>query len=69
MVLESDQPTGKVKMPGFAVKLSDTPARLRRASPQLAEHTDEILREIGYSDEEIGLLRAQGVVLKPGGGV
>ena len=68
MVLESSQPTGKVKMPGFAVKLSETPARLRKPSPQLAEHTDEILREIGYSDAEIGRLHAQHVVRTRGGG-
>ena len=69
MLLESDQPSGKVKMPGFAAKLSETPARLRRPSPQLGEHTAEILKEIGYGDAEIDALRAQGVVNTRGGGV
>ena len=68
MLLESDQPSGKVKMPGFAAKLSETPARLRRPSPQLGEHTAEILKEIGYGDAEIDALRAQGVVNTRGGG-
>ena len=68
MVLESDQPTGKVKMPGFAVKLSGTPGRLRRPSPQLGEHTAEILRGIGYREAEIEAFVARGVVITRGGG-
>lgn len=68
MVLESDQPTGKVKMPGFAVKLSGTPGRLRRPSPQLGEHTLEILREIGYRQPEIEALCTRGAIITRGGG-
>jgi CoA:oxalate CoA-transferase len=44
MVLEADQPGhGKVKMTGFPVKLSETPAKLHRPAPKLGEHTEEIL--------------------------
>jgi crotonobetainyl-CoA:carnitine CoA-transferase CaiB-like acyl-CoA transferase len=68
MVLESDQPSGKVTMPGFAVKLTGTPARLRRPSPQLGEHTAEILQGIGYREAEIEAFVAQGVVITRGGG-
>jgi crotonobetainyl-CoA:carnitine CoA-transferase CaiB-like acyl-CoA transferase len=53
MVLESPQPSGPVKMPGFPIKLSNTPARLRRPSPQVGEHTREVLHELGYHDEGI----------------
>lgn len=53
MVLESPQPNGPVKMPGFPIKLSNTPARLRRPSPQVGEHTREVLHELGYHDEGI----------------
>lgn len=63
MVLESAQPGGPVKMPGFPVKLARTPARLRMPSPQMGEHSTEVLRELGYSEEEIeNLIKTAAVV-------
>jgi len=45
-------------MPGFPIKLSSTPARLRKPSPQVDEHTVEVLHELGYHDKEIqGLIQ------------
>jgi crotonobetainyl-CoA:carnitine CoA-transferase CaiB-like acyl-CoA transferase len=43
------------------VQFDQTPARIRRA-PQFAEHTDEILRELGKSDEELINLKIAGAV-------
>jgi len=50
------------RMPGIPIKLSDTPGSLRTPPPRLGQHTDEVLRELGYDDAAIGRLRADGVV-------
>ena len=44
MLLEVDHPgRGIVKMTGFPVKLSKTPAKIHRPTPELGAHTDEVL--------------------------
>jgi len=46
MVLDVDHgDSGMIRMTGFPVKMSKTPARIRRPAPQLGEHNDEILGE------------------------
>ena len=44
------------------VKLHETPGTVRRRPPLLGEHTEEILRELGYSMPEIGALRKEGAL-------
>jgi formyl-CoA transferase len=46
-----------LKVPGIVPKLSETPGAIRTQAPKLGEHTDEVLREIGYSDVDISRLR------------
>lgn len=58
MVLELEHPVeGAIKALGFPVKMSGTPQSVRRHPPLLAEHTDEILGELGLSSRNADLQR------------
>ena len=61
MRMEIDHPVeGKVPNIGFAVKLSDTPQRVRMHPPLLGEHTQAILAELGMEAAEQADLQKQG---------
>ncbi len=65
MVVGLDQPGVEqaVRLLGLPVKLSRTPGDPNRLpGPALGEHTDEVLRGLGYSDEERTRLAAAGAV-------
>ncbi len=53
---------GRIELVGQAVSLSRTPSRLKTASPEPGEHSDAILAELGYSDNDIAGLRERRVV-------
>src|SRR5512142_2074707 len=61
-VVEVDHPKrGKYLTVGNPIKLSDSPTDVKR-SPLLDEHTDEVMKELGYSADEIAALRAEKVI-------
>ena len=53
---------GPVRQAGIAIKLSDTPGSIRGAGPALGEHTDEVLRALGYDETRRAELRQAGTV-------
>ena len=48
---------------GIAPHFSRTPGAIRREAPRLGEHSEEVLREAGYTPDEIVALRADGVTI------
>ena len=65
-VVEVDHPTrGKYLTVGNPIKLSDSPADVRR-SPLLGEHTEEILAKVlGYRAAQINEIKASGAITPP----
>jgi formyl-CoA transferase len=53
---------GAVKQIGSPMRMSETPPRISRAGPLLGEHSAEVLREIGYEQDQIRALAEAGVI-------
>ena len=53
---------GEIQVLGLPVTLSRTPGGVRTPTPEKGEQTDEILRQLGLSAEEIQRLREDEVV-------
>lgn len=63
MLQKITHPTaGAINLPGIPVKLSETPGSIERPPPLLGEHTKDILAPLGYTDNDIKLLREKGVI-------
>jgi len=63
MIITMDHPVrGKIKMLGVPVKLEKTPGQPQHPAPLLGQHSEEILLQLGYTNEEIARLEVEGVV-------
>ncbi len=64
MLDERDLPSGgpRVTIPGIVPKLSVTPGETRWLGPELGEHTNQVLTDLGFNEEVLATLREQGVV-------
>jgi crotonobetainyl-CoA:carnitine CoA-transferase CaiB-like acyl-CoA transferase len=68
LVVEYDHPAaGRLRQSRAAARFSHTPADIRRGAPALGQDTTAILAELGYSEDEITALRADGSISAPGG--
>jgi len=63
LVTAIEQPTyGLVEQTGIFWNMGDTPIEITRACPDVGQHTDEILRQLGFSDSEIADFREKKIV-------
>ncbi len=64
MVVDVDDPVaGRVKIAGNPIKMSSLPDEPTRPRiPELGEHTSEVLRSLGYTQEEIDALASDGAI-------
>jgi crotonobetainyl-CoA:carnitine CoA-transferase CaiB-like acyl-CoA transferase len=63
MVVEVNHSTvGTVKTLGAPVKFSATPGGVHRSAPIFGEHTEEVLREYGFTELEIARMAASGAI-------
>ena len=53
---------GNLQLFNLTAKFEKAPARVESPPPKLSEHTNEILRELGYSEEQIDALRHSGAI-------
>tara|TARA_R110002126_G_scaffold77267_2_gene192753 strand:+ start:116 stop:1333 length:1218 start_codon:yes stop_codon:yes gene_type:complete len=62
MIVNFTEQGSPVRALGNPIKLSASPVTYRTPPPQLSEHTDSTLAELGYDSEMIAKLKADGIV-------
>jgi len=62
-LVELDHPDGgRVRVVGSPIRMSETPTRTAPIAPELGQHSEEILLELGYAWDEIEALKERGAV-------
>jgi crotonobetainyl-CoA:carnitine CoA-transferase CaiB-like acyl-CoA transferase len=63
MIIEVEDPrAGKIKQVGIPIKFSETPGEIRSLGPRLGQHTESVMKVLGYDDEGIAGLRGKSIV-------
>lgn len=57
-----DEELGPIKIQNVLFRLSDTPGEIKTSGPKLGKHTEEILKKIDLSDDQISNLKAKGII-------
>jgi len=63
LMLDLEHPVlGRVPVPASPLRLSATPPRLRRSTPDAGQDTDEVLLNVGFSQRDVAAFRNDAVV-------
>jgi len=63
LIVETDHPVaGRIRQTRAPARFSETPAEIRNGAPLHGEHSEEILKEIGFAEDEINHLKTTGIL-------
>jgi crotonobetainyl-CoA:carnitine CoA-transferase CaiB-like acyl-CoA transferase len=62
LIVDYEHPIGPLRMLGLPVDLSRSPGAITRPAPEFGQHSEEVLLDYGFSWDEIGALRDEGLI-------
>jgi formyl-CoA transferase len=63
MMIEQDHPVlGKIRLPNLPFRFSACDTSITQVAPELGEHNAQVARSLGYGDDEIAAMQADGVL-------
>jgi crotonobetainyl-CoA:carnitine CoA-transferase CaiB-like acyl-CoA transferase len=66
IIVQTTHPhAGRLRQARAAARFDKTPTSIRRGAPKHSEHTEEVLKELGYSNDDLDQLSNEGVIRKP----